>query len=151
VCRTGLRFELLLPACELENFMYMGRAGKSSCNKHCLTRRLSQHQCGRPAVLPLFPTERMLRSPKVWLSTMLTQPETTRKGTTTMAKSVNRKFLLGHVGKNPESELHRAHARRQLSLATTDRRRTSGQLVRQDEWHNLVAYGPDARRSCAIM
>jgi hypothetical protein len=31
--------ELLLPACELENFMYMGRAGEIELYKHQLTRR----------------------------------------------------------------------------------------------------------------
>ena len=31
--------ELLLPAGELENFMYMGRAGEIELYKHCLTRR----------------------------------------------------------------------------------------------------------------
>ena len=31
--------ELVLPACELENFMYMGRAGKIELYKHWLTRR----------------------------------------------------------------------------------------------------------------
>ena len=31
--------ELLLPACELENFMYMGRAGEIELYKHWLTRR----------------------------------------------------------------------------------------------------------------
>jgi hypothetical protein len=31
--------ELVLPACELENFMYMGRAGEIELYKHRLTRR----------------------------------------------------------------------------------------------------------------
>ena len=31
--------ELLLPACELENFMYMGRVGEIELYKHSLTRR----------------------------------------------------------------------------------------------------------------
>ena len=31
--------ELVLPACELENFMYMGRAGEIELFKHQLTRR----------------------------------------------------------------------------------------------------------------
>ena len=31
--------ELVLPACELENFMYMGRAGEIELYKHWLTRR----------------------------------------------------------------------------------------------------------------
>jgi hypothetical protein len=31
--------ELLLPACELENFMYMGRAGEIELYKHRFTRR----------------------------------------------------------------------------------------------------------------
>jgi len=31
--------ELVLPAGELEDFMYMGRAGEIELYKHCLTRR----------------------------------------------------------------------------------------------------------------
>jgi hypothetical protein len=31
--------ELVLPACELEHFMYMGRAGEIELYKHSLTRR----------------------------------------------------------------------------------------------------------------
>ena len=31
--------ELVLPACEIENFMYMGRAGEIELYKHWLTRR----------------------------------------------------------------------------------------------------------------
>jgi hypothetical protein len=31
--------ELVLPACELENYMYMGRAGEIELYKHWLTRR----------------------------------------------------------------------------------------------------------------
>lgn len=31
--------ELVLPACELEHFMYMGRAGEIELYKHWLTRR----------------------------------------------------------------------------------------------------------------
>ncbi len=31
--------ELVLPTCELENFMYMGRAGEIELYKHRLTRR----------------------------------------------------------------------------------------------------------------
>ena len=31
--------ELAVPACELENFMYMGRAGEIELYKHQLTRR----------------------------------------------------------------------------------------------------------------
>ena len=31
--------ELVVPACELENFMYMGRAGEIELYKHQLTRR----------------------------------------------------------------------------------------------------------------
>ena len=31
--------ELHIPPCELENFMYIGRAGEIELYKHCLTRR----------------------------------------------------------------------------------------------------------------
>lgn len=40
--------EVVLPACELENFMYMGRAGEIELYKHRLTRRyLNISQDGR--------------------------------------------------------------------------------------------------------
>jgi hypothetical protein len=31
--------ELVLPPCELQDFMYMGRSGEIELYKHCLTRR----------------------------------------------------------------------------------------------------------------
>jgi hypothetical protein len=31
--------EQTLPACELDNFMYMGRSGQIELYKHCVTRR----------------------------------------------------------------------------------------------------------------
>jgi len=51
-----------------------------------------------------------------------------------MAKSVNRTFLLGHVGKNPEvGTTTGRHARRQLfSRDYRPGEGPSGQLVRQD-------------------
>jgi single-strand DNA-binding protein len=72
--------------------------------------------------------------------------ETTRKGTTTMAKSVNRTFLLGHVGKNPEvGTTPGGTLAVSFSLATTDREKDrQGNWSDRTEWHNLVAYGRTA-------
>jgi Single-strand binding protein family len=71
---------------------------------------------------------------------------TTRKGTTTMAKSVNRTFLLGHVGKNPEvGTTPGGTLAVNFSLATTDREKDrQGNWSDRTEWHNLVAYGRTA-------
>ena len=46
--------ELVLPARELEDFMYMGRCRGDRVVQALAHAPLSQHQCGRPAVLPLF-------------------------------------------------------------------------------------------------
>ena len=72
--------------------------------------------------------------------------ETTRRGTTTMAKSVNRTFLLGHVGKNPEvGTTPGGTLAVNFSLATTDREKDrQGNWSDRTEWHNLVAYGRTA-------
>ena len=63
-----------------------------------------------------------------------------------MAKSVNRTFLLGHVGKNPEVETTPGGTVAvRFSLATTDRQKNrQGNWSDRIEWHNLVAYGRTA-------
>ncbi len=60
-----------------------------------------------------------------------------------MAKSVNRTFLLGHVGKNPEvGTTPGGTLAVNFSLATTDREKDrQGNWSDRTEWHNLVAYG----------
>jgi single-strand DNA-binding protein len=63
-----------------------------------------------------------------------------------MAKSVNRTFLLGHVGKNPEvGTTPGGTLAVNFSLATTDREKDGqGNWSDRTEWHNLVAYGRTA-------
>lgn len=63
-----------------------------------------------------------------------------------MAKSVNRTFLLGHVGKNPEvGTTPGGTLAVNFSLATTDREKDrQGNWPDRTEWHNLVAYGRTA-------
>ena len=63
-----------------------------------------------------------------------------------MAKSVNRTFLLGHVGKNPEvGTTPGGTLTVNFSLATTDREKDrQGNWSDRTEWHNLVAYGRTA-------
>jgi single-strand DNA-binding protein len=87
----------------------------------------------------------MSRSPELWLSTIYAI-ETNRKGTTIMAKSVNRTFLLGHVGKNPEvGTTPGGMLAVNFSLATTEREKDGqGNWSDRTEWHNLVAYGRTA-------
>jgi len=63
-----------------------------------------------------------------------------------MAKSVNRTFLLGHVGKNPEVGTTPGGTLA-VKLFSCDYRPgegPSGQLSDRTEWHNLVAYGRTA-------
>jgi len=63
-----------------------------------------------------------------------------------MAKSVNRTFLLGHVGKNPEvGTTPGGTLAVNFSLATTDREKDHQcNWSDRTEWHNLVAYGRTA-------
>ena len=63
-----------------------------------------------------------------------------------MAKSVNKTFLLGHVGKNPEvGTTPGGTLAVNFSLATTDREKDrQGDWSDRTEWHNLVAYGRTA-------
>lgn len=59
-----------------------------------------------------------------------------------MAKSVNKVFLLGNVGKDPEIRATGGGAMvANFSLATTDRTKdASGNWTDRTEWHNLVAF-----------
>lgn len=59
-----------------------------------------------------------------------------------MSKSVNKVFLLGHVGKDPEIKATQAgNMVVNFSLATTDRvKDQGGNWNDRTEWHNLVAF-----------
>jgi single-strand DNA-binding protein len=59
-----------------------------------------------------------------------------------MAKGVNKVFLLGNVGRDPEIRTTGSGATvASFSLATADRRKgTDGQWADSTEWHNLVAF-----------
>ena len=58
-----------------------------------------------------------------------------------MSKSVNKAFLLGNVGKDPEIRTTQGGTTvANLSLATTDRQKQGEEWVDKTEWHNLVAF-----------
>src|ERR1700751_1115583 len=62
-----------------------------------------------------------------------------------MAKSVNRTFLLGNVGKDPQINSTPGGIAANFSLATTDREKDQqGNWIDRTEWDNLVAYGRTA-------
>ena len=63
-----------------------------------------------------------------------------------MAKGVNKVFLLGNVGKDPEMRATTGGTMvATFSLATADRQKDAqGNWVDKTEWHNLVAYGRTA-------
>lgn len=63
-----------------------------------------------------------------------------------MPKSVNRTFLLGHVGQDPKiGSTPSGIAAASFSLATNDREKDGqGNWTDRTEWHNLVAYGRTA-------
>jgi single-strand DNA-binding protein len=62
-----------------------------------------------------------------------------------MPKSVNKTFLLGNVGKDPQISSTSGGLAANLSLATTDREKDhQGNWTDRTEWHNLVAYGRTA-------
>jgi single-strand DNA-binding protein len=59
-----------------------------------------------------------------------------------MPKSVNKTFLLGNVGKDPQINSTSGGIAANFSLATTDREKDQqGNWKDRTEWHNLVAYG----------
>lgn len=60
-----------------------------------------------------------------------------------MAKSVNKVFLLGNVGKDPEIRATGGGTMvASFSLATSDRTKDpAGNWTDRTEWHNLVVYG----------
>lgn len=60
-----------------------------------------------------------------------------------MAKSVNRAFLLGNVGKDPEIRATGGGTQvANFGLATTERTKDQqGNYQDRTEWHNIVAYG----------
>ena len=58
-----------------------------------------------------------------------------------MAKSVNKVFLLGNVGKDPEIRSTGGGTMvANLTLATSDRQDPQGNWQDRTEWHNLVAF-----------
>lgn len=63
-----------------------------------------------------------------------------------MAKGVNKVFLLGNVGKDPEMRATQSGmVIASFSLATAERQKDqSGQWVDKTEWHNLVCFGRTA-------
>ena len=62
-----------------------------------------------------------------------------------MPKSVNRTFLLGNVGKDPQINSTPGGIAANFSLATTDREKDQqGNWKDRTEWHNVVAYGRTA-------
>ena len=63
-----------------------------------------------------------------------------------MAKGVNKVFLLGRLGKDPEIKATQAGmVIATFSLATSDRQKTQqGTWEDKTEWHNLVAFGKTA-------
>jgi single-strand DNA-binding protein len=64
--------------------------------------------------------------------------------------SVNKVFLLGNLGKDPEVRYTPNQvAVSTFSMATTDRRKdNTGNWVDQTEWHNIVVFGQTAE-NCA--
>ena len=63
-----------------------------------------------------------------------------------MAKSVNKVFLLGNLGKDPEVKfLPSGQAVANFSIATNERfKDKAGEWQDRAEWHNLTAYGRTA-------
>jgi single-strand DNA-binding protein len=68
------------------------------------------------------------------------------KETYVMSKSINKVFLLGNVGKDPEIKSTAGGTLvANLSLATSERfKDRSGEVQERTEWHNLVAYARGA-------
>jgi single-strand DNA-binding protein len=67
------------------------------------------------------------------------------KGESNIPKSINKTFLLGNVGKDPQVSSIPGGIAANFSLATTDREKDpQGNWVDRTEWHNLVAYGRTA-------
>ena len=63
-------------------------------------------------------------------------------GETKMAKSVNKVFLLGNIGKDPEIRSTTSGTMvANFGLATSERQKdASGNWTDRTEWHNVVAY-----------
>jgi single-strand DNA-binding protein len=57
-----------------------------------------------------------------------------------MSKSVNRVFLLGNVGQEPDIHQSRDGIVVNLSLATDESLKVNGEWTDRTEWHNLVAF-----------
>ncbi len=58
-----------------------------------------------------------------------------------MAKGINKVFLLGHVGKDPQMRATQSgKAVANFSLATAERQKQGDEWIDKTEWHNLVAF-----------
>ena len=61
--------------------------------------------------------------------------------------SINRVFLIGNLGQDPESKkLESGRARTTFSVATSDswNDKRTGERVEQTEWHRIVSWGKTA-------
>jgi single-strand DNA-binding protein len=61
--------------------------------------------------------------------------------------SINRVFLIGNLGQDPESkELENGRARTTFSVATSEswNDKKTGEKVEQTEWHRIVSWGKTA-------
>ena len=62
---------------------------------------------------------------------------------------LNKQILIGHLGKDVEIRVSQSGTKTaKFSVATTERYKdkTTGELKDQTEWHNIVAFGPNAER-----
>lgn len=67
--------------------------------------------------------------------------------------SINKAFLLGHVGHTPKlSQTRSGQQATRVSLATSQTiYRADGTKEQRTEWHNVVAYGRLAENVCAYV
>lgn len=67
--------------------------------------------------------------------------------------SINKAFLLGHVGHTPKlSQTRSGQQATRVSLATSQTiYRADGTKEQRTEWHNVVAYGRLAENICAYV
>lgn len=62
-----------------------------------------------------------------------------------MSRGVNRVFLIGNLGKDPEVRYSQSGmAVANLTLATTEGVKVDGEWTEKTEWHRLVAFGKTA-------
>jgi hypothetical protein len=124
--------ELVLPACELENFMYMGRAGEIELYKHWLTRRYLNISADGQRFYR-YSDGTYVEVSQSCGSRPCTQPRPLGKEQPPWQRASTGHFCSGTLARIPRSELHRAA--RSPSTFLCDYRPgegPSGQLVRQD-------------------